>query len=391
MQSTIKNRELINRLQEKSNSLFGGINLITRSPGRVNIIGEHTDYNMGFVLPAAIDKSVYVALQKRNDDRLHFYSNEFGDQYEGRLPDIEPVKGKWPTYLLGVIAQLQKNGYTVGGFNAVVDGDIPIGAGLSSSAAIECATIYALNEAFDLQIPKLKMVQMAQKAEHEYAGVLCGIMDQFASMFGKKDHVIQLDCRSLEYEYIPLKLEGVKIVLFNTNVEHSLASTEYNTRRRQCEEGVAIVREHHPEVLSLRDITLPMLERYVAPKDEVIYRRCKYVVEEIERLLRGCEDLKRGDLKGLGAKMFRTHEGLSKEYEVSCKELDYLVDYVKDNDAVLGSRMMGGGFGGCTINLVREEAIDRLMEAISRDYKKNMNLELSTYIASSEDGSSVVQ
>ncbi|MBD0375941.1 MAG: galactokinase, partial [Flavisolibacter sp.] len=289
------------------------------------------------------------------------------------------------------IAQLQKNGYTVGGFNAVVDGDIPIGAGLSSSAAIECATIYALNEAFDLQIPKLKMVQMAQKAEHEYAGVLCGIMDQFASMFGKKDHVIQLDCRSLEYEYIPLKLEGVKIVLFNTNVEHSLASTEYNTRRRQCEEGVAIVREHHPEVLSLRDITLPMLERYVAPKDEVIYRRCKYVVEEIERLLRGCEDLKRGDLKGLGAKMFRTHEGLSKEYEVSCKELDYLVDYVKDNDAVLGSRMMGGGFGGCTINLVREEAIDGLMEAISRDYKKNMNLELSTYIASSEDGSSVVQ
>jgi galactokinase len=289
-----------------------------------------------------------------------------------------------------VVDQLQKNGYAIGGFNLVIDGDVPLGAGLSSSAAVECATAFSLNELFSLGMEKLEMVKAAQRAEHEFAKVMVGIMDQFASMFGKKDHVIKLDCRSLEYEYVPLALKGAKILLLNTNVKHSLASSEYNTRRKECEKGVAWIKEHHPEVNSLRDVTMEMLRQYVAPKDEVIFRRCKYVVEELTRLLEGCEDLKQENIAALGKKMFGTHDGLSREYEVSCKELDYLVDYVRNNPSVYGARMMGGGFGGCTINLVKEEAIDDLVEKISKDYKEEMNLELTPYIAEIENGSSLI-
>jgi galactokinase len=288
------------------------------------------------------------------------------------------------------VDQLQKKNYPISGFNLVIDGDVPLGAGLSSSAAVECATVYALNDLFQLGIEKIEMVKMAQLAEQTFAKVMVGIMDQFASMFGKKGHAIKLDCRSLEYEYVPLVLKGIKILLLNTNVKHSLASSEYNTRRAQCEEGVALVKEKHPEVNSLRDVTMEMLQTLVAPKDEIIFKRCKYVVEENIRLLEGCEDLKKGHIDALGKKMSLTHEGLSKEYEVSCKELDFLVDHVKNNPAVLGARMMGGGFGGCTINLVKEEAVDELVKKISKDYQQAMNLELSAYIAGIEDGSSVM-
>jgi galactokinase len=231
---------------------------------------------------------------------------------------------------------------------------------------------------------------IGQKAEHEFARVMCGIMDQFASVFGKKDHVIRLDCQSMEYEYEPLELKGYKLLLLNTNVKHSLASTEYNTRRKQCEEGVRLVQVHHPEVKSLRDVTIGMLRQYVADSNPLVFKRCKYVVEEKERLLSACEDLKKGDLKALGEKMFRTHEGLSKEYEVSCKELDFLVDAVRQNPDVLGARMMGGGFGGCTINIVKEEAIQGLISSLSSSYKSAMELELTSYIVETDDGSSKV-
>jgi galactokinase len=267
---------------------------------------------------------------------------------------------------------------------------VPIGAGLSSSAAIECATGFALNELFQTGIPRLELVKMAQRAEHLFAGVRVGIMDMFASAFGRKDHVIKLDCRSLDFEYVPLKMDGIKIVLFNSNVEHSLASSEYNTRRQQCEAGVALIKKHQPDVNSLRDATMDMLHQYVEPVDALIYKRCKYVVEEKERLLQGCEDLRHGDIKALGKKMFQTHDGLSKEYEVSCKELDFLVDQVRNNEAVLGARMMGGGFGGCTINLVREEAIDQLVQETTAAYNQAMKLDLLTYIAQIEDGTSVL-
>lgn len=382
--------QMAKAVMSRYEKLFGEKPLIVRSPGRVNIIGEHTDYNEGFVLPAAIDKAAYVAVGKREDDTVSLYSEHFAESFEAKLSELKPTERGWPNYVLGVADQIQKQGYNIKGFNLVLDADVPIGAGLSSSAAVECTTAYALNEIFDLDIEKLELVQIAQKAEHAFAGVRVGIMDMFASVHGKKDHAIKLDCRSLDYEYVPLNLQGYKLLLLNTNVKHSLASSEYNTRRQQCEEGVALVKAHHPQVASLRDVTMPMLDEFVKPVDETIYRRCKYVVEENERLLSGCEDLKRGDLQALGQKMFRTHEGLSKEYEVSCKELDYLVDYVKGASDVLGARMMGGGFGGCTINIVKEEAIDRLVQNVSADYQQAMNLELTHYIAVIEDGTTLI-
>ena len=380
----------IKTLTDKFISLYGEEPIVVRSPGRVNIIGEHTDYNEGFVLPAAIDKAIYIAINKRKDEEIHLFAQDYKEPYQTKLSTVAPTDKGWPNYILGVVDQLQKRGHKLTGFNLVIDGDVPLGAGLSSSAAVECATAFALNHLNSLGLERMEMVKAAQLAEHTFAGVMCGIMDQFASMFGKKDHVRKLDCRSLEYEYVPLQLKGYKILLLNTNVKHSLSSSEYNTRRQQCEQGVAWVKEHYPHVKSLRDISLQMLQEHVAPKDQVIYLRCKYVVEEIERLLSGCEDLKAGNIKALGEKMFRTHEGLSKEYEVSCPELDFLVDAVKDNANVLGARMMGGGFGGCTINLVKEEAIDDLINRLGREYKAGMDLELSAYIAQIEDGTSIL-
>jgi galactokinase len=370
--------------------LFSEEPVVVRSPGRVNIIGEHTDYNEGFVLPAAIDKAAYVAAGRRPDGNIRLYAEEMNETFETSLSALAPSDKGWPNYVLGVADQLVKAGHPLSGFNLVLSGDVPIGAGLSSSAAIECATGFVLNELFGLAIPRLELVKMAQRAEHLFAGVRVGIMDMFASAFGRRDHVIKLDCRSLDYEYVPLKMEGIKIVLFNSNVEHSLASSEYNTRRQQCEAGVALIKKHHPDVNSLRDATMAMLHQYVEPVDALIYKRCKYVVEEKERLLQGCADLQRGDIKALGQKMFQTHDGLSKEYEVSCKELDFLVDHVRNNEAVLGARMMGGGFGGCTINLVREEAIEELVKETTTVYGQHMKLELLTYIAQIEDGTSVV-
>ena len=384
--------ELIrNGIQEKFLNLFNEKPLIVRSPGRVNIIGEHTDYNDGFVLPAAINKAIYLAITARTDEQVHLYSSEFNASFQTTLSQMRPAKEVWPNYILGVADQLVKRGYVIRGFNLVIDGDIPIGSGLSSSAAVECATAFALNALFDLNITKLDLALIAQKAEHEFAGVLCGIMDQFASVFGKKDQVIRLDCRSLEYEYVPLKLEGYQLLLLNTNVKHSLASSEYNTRRNQCERGVALVKKHHPEVESLRDVTMDMLLRYVKDSDELIYRRCKYIIEENQRLLEGCEDLINGRIDYLGQKMFQSHEGLRREYEVSCPELDFLVDAVKNHPGVLGARMMGGGFGGCTINIVKENAVDQLVRELSRAYNEKMQKELTPIPAVIEEGTQVLE
>ncbi|MDB5252725.1 MAG: galactokinase [Flaviaesturariibacter sp.] len=378
------------RTNRKYRELYDEKPLVSRSPGRVNIIGEHTDYNEGFVLPAAIDKAVYVAIGKRKDDRIELHSLEFDDFYSTTVADIAPREGQWTNYVLGVVAQFIKRGHPIGGFNLVLDGEVPFGAGLSSSAAVECATAFALNELFQLGVPREDLIFIAQKAEHEYAKVMCGIMDQFASMFGKKDHVVKLDCKTMEYEYVPLRLDGYKILLLNTNVKHSLSSSEYNVRREQCEQGVALVRKGHADVNSLRDITLDMLDRYVATVDPVVYNRCRYVVEEKQRLLAGCDDLKAGHVEALGRKMFQTHDGLSNLYEVSCRELDFLVDAVREDPAVLGARMMGGGFGGCTINIVREDAIDQLVSALTPSYHVATGLELTAYIAAIEDGTSLL-
>lgn len=374
----------INRFHQKP--------LLVRSPGRVNIIGEHTDYNEGFVLPAAIDKAAYLAVSLREDDEIHLVALDLNDTYSVRLSDLKPVADvNWPNYILGPAAQFATRGIPLRGFNAVLTSDVPIGAGLSSSAAVECATVFALNELLQAKIERLSMVRMAQKAEHEYAGVMCGIMDQFASMMGKKDHVMRLDCRSLEYEYVPFRLEGIKVLLLNTHVKHSLASSEYNARRKECETAVAWVREHVHEVNSLRDVTEEMLDKFVITRDQLIDKRSRFVVQEIERLKVACKDLQHGDLISLGKKMFATHDGLSKMYEVSCKELDWLVDQVRTHEAVIGSRMMGGGFGGCTINLVKEDYLEELVATLKTAYEKEMNLPLTHYVASIENGTELIQ
>jgi galactokinase len=369
---------------------FSAEPLIVRSPGRVNFIGEHTDYNDGFVLPAAIDKAIYIAISKREDDVIDLFAVDFNEGFQCTLSTIKYAEQHWPNYIIGIVDQLKKIGIDISGFNAVIDGDVPLGAGLSSSAALECAVGFALNELFDLKLSRLDLVKLAQKSENEFVGLQCGIMDMFASMFGKDEHAIRLDCRSLDYEYVPLHLGDIKILLLNTNVKHSLASSEYNVRRQQCEQGVAWVKEFHPQVNSLRDVTRTMLDEFVLPKDALIYQRCRFVVEESERLLQACSHLQQNDIKALGKKMFRTHEGLSKEYEVSCKELDFLVDAVKNNPVVTGARMMGGGFGGCTINLVQADAIDALVAQLTPLYQQATGLPLTAYVAQIENGTSVV-
>ena len=365
--------------------------VIVRSPGRVNIIGEHTDYNEGFVFPAAIDKSAFIAISLRDDDEIHLFAKDINESFSVNISELKPVCDiSWPNYILGCVAQFVKRGIMPRGFNAILTSDIPIGAGLSSSAAIECATVFALNELLNTHFDRITLVLMAQKAEHEFAGVMCGIMDQFASMMGKKDHVIKLDCKSLEYEYVPFRLEHIKVLLLNTGVKHSLASSEYNTRRKECELAVEWVREKVKGVNSLRNVTEEMLNKYVFSKDKVIYKRARYVVQEIDRLYKACLDLHENNLAALGNKMFETHDGLINMYEVSCKELDWLVDQVRNNSSVIGARMMGGGFGGCTINLVKENAIDELVAILKINYEKEMELPLTYNVASIDNGTEII-
>jgi galactokinase len=377
------------KVKELFHAQFGEPAVIVRSPGRINLIGEHTDYNLGFVLPAAIDKAIYIAMGRRNDDEIHLHAGDLGNSFVSSLNDLKPTTKQWPNYLLGVADQLKQHGHTLAGFNAVVIGDVPLGAGLSSSAAVECAAIFAMNEMWALGLDRLAMVKMAQKAEHEFAGVKCGIMDQFASMFGQKDKVIQLDCRSLDYTYIPFRMQGVKIILFDTGVKHSLASSAYNKRREECETGVALIQKKYPEVRSLRDATIEMVDECLAGKDIPVYHRCKYMVEEIDRLQKACVRLEQNDMAGFGAYMFATHEGLSKLYEVSCKELDVLANLARECNGVLGARMMGGGFGGCTINLVRENKVEETIAFIAEQYAKIFEKWPQHYIVAIDRGTSL--
>jgi galactokinase len=370
---------------------FGKADFLVRSPGRINLIGEHTDYNLGFVLPAAIDKAIYIAIKKREDQQIHLVAGDLGQQYHSSLDALVSSELQWPNYIIGVVQKMIEAGYPLSGFEAVVMGDVPLGAGLSSSAAVECATAFALNTLFDLGLDRIQMVQLAQKAENEFVGVQCGIMDQFASMFGKKQQVIKLDCRSLEYAYMPFDTSDIRILLFDTGVKHSLASSEYNLRRQECEAGVAIIREKFPQVQSLRDADMVMVETCLSDQDSKVYMRCKYMVEEIRRLQEGCEDLLHHDLDSFGKKMFATHAGLSKLYEVSCPEADNLVKWVSDQPAVIGARMMGGGFGGCTINIVKKEMAEALIQTVSKLFEDTYRYPLKTYTVSIGDGTSLVE
>jgi galactokinase len=370
--------------------LYADEPLLVRSPGRINIIGEHTDYNSGLVMPAAIDKAIYIGISKRDDEEIHLYAEDYKQIHTSQLSELKVSQKGWPNYILGVVDQLLKGGYCIGGFNLYIDGDIPLGAGLSSTAAVECAAAYALDQLYALSIPQLEIALIAQKAEHVFAGVSCGIMDQFASVFGKKDHAIMLDCRSMDYQYIPLHLKGYQFLLLNTNVKHSLSDSAYNERRAQCEQGVSWVKKDYPEVNSLRDVDLHMLAECVEPKDRNVYEKCRFIVNENQRLIKAAAHLKEGNLEALGQLLFETHRSLSEDYEVSCKELDFLVDAVKDLDAVLGARMMGGGFGGCTINIVKSDEMDNLINMVSTKYLNEFGIKLDAYLVETDSGTSHV-
>ncbi len=346
---------MINHLKHEFKKRFGGGAEIYAAPGRVNLIGEHTDYNLGFVLPGAIDKAIYLAIRPNKALNARIYSIDYDTEMSLDLDGENPDR-QWAKYIFGVVQEMRKRGAAVDGFDCVFGGDVPLGAGVSSSAALESVFAFALNEIYDCGFSRADLARIGQMTEHNYAGVRCGIMDQFASLFGKAGQVIKLDCRSLEFEMVPFNPEGKRLVLIDTMVKHSLASSEYNIRREQCEKGVYVVAKHVENILSLRDIDMKLLDCYKAEMSEVVYRRCAFVINENQRLLDGCEALKKGDYAAFGQKMYGSHDGLSKEYEVSCRELDFIVDIARQHPGVLGARMMGGGFGGCVIGLVENDA-----------------------------------
>ena len=389
-----------------SNHFNYNASLVVKSPGRINLIGEHIDYNHGFVLPAAIDKFIEVAIGKRSDGAIHMVAVDLGETIILPIHNLAPHATVWVNYIIGVVDQVFNNLATNennfakikedfnGGFSICIQGNIPLGAGLSSSAAVECAVLFALNELYNLSLTKMQMALMAQSAEHKFAGVNCGIMDMFASLHGEKNKAILLDCDSLAFTYYPLALNDYSIVLFDTQIKHALASSEYNTRRLECEQGLKIIQEKYPTVKTFRDISLEQVEACLASNDvnrSKVYQRCKYVVEEIQRVQLAVQDLGKGDMQAFGKKMFETHTGLSSLYEVSCPELDFLVEAVSNNENVLGARMMGGGFGGCTINIIKKSAVEEITKALTANYAKKMHKELAVYITSIEDGTHIVE
>ncbi|MEM6841739.1 MAG: galactokinase [Bacteroidota bacterium] len=379
-----------NTIQAEFKARYGKPTLSVRSPGRVNLIGEHTDYNLGFVLPAAVDKEIIFALSPSPDEQSHLHALDLNETLDFDTQDFQKSAKTWANYSLGVIDQLQQLGHQIPAFSCVFGGNIPQGAGMSSSAALECGLAIGLNELFSLGIDKVDLVKLSQKAENEFVGMNCGIMDQFASVFGKEHHALQLDCRSLEYEYYPADISGYKLVLFNSNVKHSLVDSEYNVRRSQCEEGVALLQKLGENIESLRDVTLPMLEKYQDRFDKVVYRRCTYIVKENQRVLDACQALANQDLATFGQKLYESQHGMQHEYEITVPETEFLVDQTRDEPAVLGGRQMGGGFGGCTINLIEEDEINRIANQLAQTYKEKFDLDLEVYIADIVNGTEIM-
>lgn len=379
----------MNTVVEKISNIFkenfSSIPHLYYSPGRINFIGEHIDYNDGYVMPAAIDKGVCYAIALNNTDTMNFQAVDFNDKLTVRIKDVKKMSD-WKNYVLSVVNEFLIKGLEVKGFDCVFGGNIANGAGISSSAAVEGGLAFGINELFKFGFSRKELALLCQRAEHNFPGVMCGIMDQYANMFGKIDNVILLDTRSVEHRYFPLQLDEYEIVLINTKVHHSLASSEYNVRRKQCEEGLAILKKELG-IISFRDIkSADQLLPFKDKMDEKVYDRCKFVVEEINRTQEAAKLLQQNDLHEFGKKMFETHEGLSKLYEVSCPELDFLVAEAKSNKNVIGSRMMGGGFGGCTINLIKKEAVKVFLSNATAAYRKKFQIDPEVIKVKVSDG-----
>ena len=363
---------------------------IFRAPGRVNLIGEHTDYNDGFVMPAALEFYTYVAAGWRDDRKLGVYAFNFDQTCLFDLDTIgDGPSGQWSDYVRGVAAVLQARGHQLRGANLVIKGEVPIGAGLSSSAAIEVATALALLAMANLSLDRKSIAQICQQAEHEYAGTKCGIMDQFVACFGQANQALLLDCRSLEYQLLPVDA-SVRIVICNTNVKHDLASGEYNLRRADCEGGVQYLSRYLPGIRALRDVTAAQLDEFGGRLPEITYRRCRHVVTENARVLAAAEALKSGNLRLFGDLMLESHRSLQFDYEVSSPELDLMVNLAQSCPGVLGARMTGGGFGGCTVNLVRAEDTENFSDTIKRQYQAASGLQAEVYICMPGDGASEI-
>ncbi|CAH0337616.1 Galactokinase [Flavobacterium sp. CECT 9288] len=362
---------------------------IVLSPGRINIIGEHVDYNDGYVLPAAIDKIICFAFEKSNTTTSRIVAIDLNQEFEIDLSQsIQLSSTVWNNYILGVLKQLQDNGFDCSGVNCVFSSNIPVGSGLSSSAALECGFLFGMQSLFNLDISQQNRALMSQKAEH-WVGINCGIMDQFASVHGLENKVIKLDCNTLEFEYHNADFKDYALVLFDSNVKHSLFTSAYNKRREECEEGLAIIKANFPEINSFRNCTETQLLTLKDKMDAVVFTRVYYVVKEIARVSKACEALDAGNIELLGQLLFETHDGLSREYEVSCPELDYLVELALAEDSVIGSRLMGGGFGGCTINLIKKGNEEAVKQKFAQLYLEKWNIELKIYDVKIGNGTSL--
>lgn len=374
------------QIRSKFASLYGEAGVLYTSPGRINLIGEHTDYNGAFVFPGAVDKAMVAEIRLNGTDKIRAFALDLNEGAEFGLNEEDAPCQSWARYVFGVAREIQKRGYKIGGFDTVFAGDVPLGAGMSSSAALESTFAFALNELFNLGIDKFELAKIGQSTEHNYVGVKCGIMDQFASVFGKAGHLIRLDCKSLEYEYFPFNPVGYRLLLVDSVVKHELASSAYNKRRESCERAVEAIAKRHPEVKFLRDAPMAWLDEVKAEISEEDYMRAEYVIGEVQRVLDVCEALERGDYETVGQRMYDTHHGMSKLYEVSCEELDFLNDLAKEL-GVTGSRVMGGGFGGCTINLVKDELYEQFKAEAKKRYAEKYGREPKFYDVVISDGS----
>lgn len=360
------------------------------SPGRINMIGEHTDYNNGFVLPTAIDRTIELHFAANASEfECNVYSKTYNKSFSFDLRKVARSETAWENYILGVVSEIQKREKRLKGFDCVIESNLPVGAGVSSSAALECGMAFGLNKLFTLGFDRQSMARLSQSAEHNYVGTKCGIMDQYASILSRKDHLILLDCRSLEAAYVPANFGGYKLLLLNTMVSHSLAESEYNTRRAECEKVVEIVQKKYPEVSSLREVNFDILEEVKAELSHVLYKRAHYVLEENDRVLRAVDAIEKGGIEEFGSLMYASHAGLRDEYEVSCKELDFLVDFSKDFDYISGARMMGGGFGGCTINVIKSDKVDEFIEKAAAAYREEFGIELQAIPVLPQEGTKV--